>query len=43
LGLFISRGLVTAMGGRIWVDSVEGEGSSFVLELVSSEAKGGEE
>jgi signal transduction histidine kinase len=38
LGLFISRGLVTAMGGRIWVDSVEGEGSSFVLELVSSEA-----
>jgi two-component system phosphate regulon sensor histidine kinase PhoR len=40
LGLFISRGLVTAMGGRIWVNSVEGEGSSFVLELVSSEAAG---
>ena len=37
LGLFISRGLVAAMGGRIWVDSVEGEGSSFVLELVSSD------
>ena len=33
LGLFISRGLVTAMGGRIWVDSVEGEGSAFTLEL----------
>ncbi len=33
LGLFISRGLVTAMGGRIWVESVEGEGSSFSLEL----------
>jgi PAS domain S-box-containing protein len=33
LGLFISRGLVTAMGGRIWVDSVEGEGSTFTLEL----------
>jgi len=25
--------LVTAMGGRIWVDSVEGEGSAFTLEL----------
>jgi PAS domain S-box-containing protein len=36
LGLFITRGLLTAMGGRIWVDSVEGEGSTFVLELRSS-------
>ena len=26
LGLFIARGLVTAMGGRMWVDSREGEG-----------------
>jgi len=24
LGLFITRGLVTAMGGRIWADSTEG-------------------
>jgi PAS domain S-box-containing protein len=33
LGLFIARGLVTAMGGRIWVTSNEGEGSRFAFEL----------
>jgi PAS domain S-box-containing protein len=33
LGLFIARGLVDAMGGRIWVDSAEGRGSSFAFEL----------
>jgi PAS domain S-box-containing protein len=33
LGLFIAKELVTAMGGRIWVDSREGEGSSFAFEL----------
>ncbi len=33
LGLFIARGLVTAMGGRIWVSSHEGEGSRFAFEL----------
>jgi PAS domain S-box-containing protein len=33
LGLFIAKELVTAMGGRIWVDSSEGEGSSFAFEL----------
>ena len=33
LGLFIARGLVSAMGGRIWVDSHEGAGSSFAFEL----------
>jgi len=33
LGLFIARGLVTAMGGRIWVSSREGEGSCFSFEL----------
>lgn len=36
LGLFITRGLINAMGGRIWVDSEEGRGSSFVLELVGA-------
>jgi PAS domain S-box-containing protein len=33
LGLFIAQGLVAAMGGRIWVDSTEGEGSSFGFAL----------
>jgi two-component system sensor histidine kinase VicK len=33
LGLFIAKELVLAMGGRIWVDSTEGEGSSFLFEL----------
>jgi PAS domain S-box-containing protein len=33
LGLFIAQGLVTAMGGRIWVASNEGSGSSFGVEL----------
>ena len=33
LGLFIARGLVSAMGGRIWVSSQEGEGSRFAFEL----------
>jgi PAS domain S-box-containing protein len=33
LGLFIAKELVNAMGGRIWVDSAEGEGSSFAFEL----------
>ena len=36
LGLFIARGLVAAMGGRIWVDSREGQGSSFAFELPAS-------
>jgi PAS domain S-box-containing protein len=42
LGLFIARGLVRAMGGRIWVDSAEGGGSSFAFELPLAEAASGE-
>jgi two-component system phosphate regulon sensor histidine kinase PhoR len=33
LGLFIAQGLVSAMGGRILVDSEEGKGSRFSFEL----------
>jgi GAF domain-containing protein len=33
LGLFIARGLVSAMGGTISVSSREGEGSTFAIEL----------
>jgi PAS domain S-box-containing protein len=33
LGLFIAQRLVSAMGGRIWVDSAQGRGASFVFEL----------
>ena len=33
LGLFIAHGLVSAMGGRMWVDSREGAGASFAFEL----------
>jgi len=33
LGLFIARGLASAMGGRVWVDSGTETGSCFVFEL----------
>jgi PAS domain S-box-containing protein len=33
LGLFIAQGLVSAMGGRIWVRSEEGGGSRFTFVL----------
>jgi signal transduction histidine kinase len=38
LGLFIARGLVLAMGGRMWVDAADGGGSSFAFELPLAEA-----
>lgn len=33
LGLFISRAILTAHGGKIWVESRPGEGSTFVFTL----------
>lgn len=33
LGLSIARGIVEAHGGRIWVESVEGEGATFLFTL----------
>jgi PAS domain S-box-containing protein len=39
LGLFIARGLVAAMGGRMWVTSKEGEGSRFTFELPAATAE----
>jgi two-component system, OmpR family, phosphate regulon sensor histidine kinase PhoR len=33
LGLFIAQGLVSAMGGKIWVRSEEGAGSRFTFAL----------
>ena len=33
LGLSIARHIVEAHGGRIWAESVEGEGATFIVEL----------
>jgi two-component system sensor histidine kinase KdpD len=33
LGLAIARGFVEANGGRIWVESLPGQGTAFVVEL----------
>jgi two-component system sensor histidine kinase SenX3 len=36
LGLFIARGLASAMGGRLWMDPETERGASFVFELPAS-------
>jgi signal transduction histidine kinase len=33
LGLALTRGLAEAHGGRVWLESIEGEGSTFHVEL----------
>jgi two-component system sensor histidine kinase VicK len=44
LGLFISKAIVMAHGGKIWADSKEGKGStfSFSIPLAPSESKAGQ-
>jgi signal transduction histidine kinase len=38
LGLTIARGIVEAHGGRVWVDSTPGKGSTFSFSLPLSKA-----
>jgi PAS domain S-box-containing protein len=40
LGLYLTRGFVTAMGGRISVESEEGVGTTFIVELPLARGSG---
>ena len=42
LGLFIARGLASAMGGRLWIDPEAERGASFVFELPAKPAPTGD-
>jgi signal transduction histidine kinase len=39
LGLPISKGIIEAHGGRIWIESQVGKGSVFHVELPKNAAK----
>ncbi len=41
LGLAIARGFAEANGGRVWVESHEGQGATFVLALPVARARVG--
>jgi signal transduction histidine kinase len=40
LGLYISKEIVQRHGGRLWVESVVGEGSTFHMALPATQAAG---
>jgi len=40
MGLYITKGIIEAHGGKIWVDSQPGKGSKFFFTLVKAERTG---